>query len=200
MPDKPTDSDLVERARGGDSDAFAELVGRYRNIVVGFSYNIVGDSHAAEDLAQETFIKAYGSLASLEDPAKFGSWLRVIARHTCMDHLRAQKGDVSLETLRSSGLDPAEAGAKPVDREIIVEEEEHEILEALRELREDYREIIILKHIEELSYREIADITELSVSGVGEKLSRVRQMLKKILEKKGKGSKNEPGPGGQEAR
>jgi len=185
--------ELVAKARGGDSDAFAELVRSYRNIVVGFAYNMVGDSFAAEDLAQETFIKAYASLATLEADEKFGAWLRVICRHTCMDHLRGKKGEVSLETLRSGGLDPAETGVRPVDRKIIVEEEEGLILDALRELRDDYREIIILKHIEELSYKEIAKITGLSVSGVGEKLSRVRQMLKEVLDEREKtGTKRPP--------
>ena len=186
----PSDAELVRDARSGSATASRELVRRFERPLLSLIVRMVHDRATAEDLAQESFIKAYESLANLEEREKFGSWLRVIARHTCMDHLRSLKGDVSLETLRSGGMDPAEA-TRPVDRDVIVEEEEQRVLDALRDLREDYREIIILKHIEELSYKAIAEICDLSVSGVGEKLSRVRQMLKKTLSKKRDGDKKE---------
>jgi RNA polymerase sigma-70 factor (ECF subfamily) len=175
------DARLVRAVLGGDEESYAELVRRYMNVVVGFAYNRVRDFHRAEDLAQDTFLKAFGSLASLQDHGKFGSWLLVITRHTCMDWLRASKDSVSLDDLRESGHEPeAEDAVASLDR-VGDEEIEQRILEAIHELREDYRDIIVMKHIDQKSYKEIGRLLGMSVSAVGEKLSRVRQILRKKL-------------------
>ena len=181
------DARLVRAALRGDQEAYSELVGRYMNIVVGFSYNRVGDFHRAEDIAQEAFLKAYNSLGSLQEPVKFGSWLLVIARHTCMDWLRANRPAVSLDQLRDAGHEP-ESPPTPEGFEAVSDAElEDRVLKAVHELREDYRDIIVMKHIDDLSYKEIGRLLGMSVSAVGEKLSRVRQILRKQLSKTVKG-------------
>ena len=177
------DDELARKAVSGDVSSFEELVRRHMNVVVGFAFSYTGDAFAAEDLAQEAFIKAFESLRNLEDPSKFGGWLRVICRNTCADYVRTRRTPVSLEALREAGQEPTDLSSlSPLD-DISGSETESAILREIASLREDYREIIVLRHIEDLSYRKIASILEMSVSA-GEKLSRVRDILRRRLRKK----------------
>ncbi len=84
-----TDSELVAATRGGDSDAYKELVGRYQGHVYGLAYSLVGDWAEAQDVAQETFIRAYVNLDQLRDPPKFAAWLRRVAFGVAMNWVRA---------------------------------------------------------------------------------------------------------------
>jgi RNA polymerase sigma-70 factor (ECF subfamily) len=154
------------------------------NILVGFIYNRVRDFYKAEDLAQDTFIKAHGSLDSLRDPTKFGSWILVIARHTCMDYLRSARETVSLDDLRDSGIEPHAVALDDAVDVLGDEEIEQHVLQAIQDLREDYRDIIVMKHVENLSYKEISALLDMSISAVGEKLSRVRQILRRKLKRR----------------
>jgi RNA polymerase sigma factor (sigma-70 family) len=175
---------LVRAAMKGDINAFEELIVRHRGAVVAQSYAVVGDYHVAEDLAQEAFVKAYESLADLKDPRKFAGWLSVIVRHTCVDWLRTRKGEVSLEAMKDEGFEIKEPVGGEASLSVEDAEEDRKVLAAMAELREDYREILVMKHMENMSYREIADRLNMTVSAVGEKLSRVRGILKSKLEKK----------------
>ncbi len=184
MPrERASDDEIAEKAVSGDRAAFEELVRRYMNIVVGFALSYTGDPFAAEDLAQESFIKAFESLRKLEDPSKFGGWLRVICRNTCADYVRSRRTPVSLEALRASGQEPTDSSATPFE-DVSGSETQSAVMREIASLREDYREIIVLRHIEDLSYKKIAALLGMSVSAVGEKLSRVRDILKRRLRKK----------------
>jgi RNA polymerase sigma-70 factor, ECF subfamily len=178
-----SDKDLVLQAIDGNTEAYGELVNRYQNEVRSLARAIVRSHQSAEDLSQDAFIKAYHSLSDLKEPEKFGGWICTILRHTALDFLRASKSMASLETLQEEGFEPKleapELGATVLE----AREEETRALDALKNLREDYREIIVLKHVEKLSYKEIARRLNMSVSAVGEKLSRVRSLLKRRLEK-----------------
>ncbi|MCX7804295.1 MAG: RNA polymerase sigma factor [Planctomycetota bacterium] len=177
---------LVRRALRGDLDAFEKLISRHRGAVVAQAYALVGDYHVAEDVAQEVFIKVYESLGDIKDPARFKGWLSVIVRHTCVDWARSyRKGDASLEAMKDAGMDVREPVGGEASATIEWREEDGRILAALAEMREDYREIIVMKHMEGMSYKEIAERLDMTVSAVGEKLSRVRGILKTKLEKKG---------------
>lgn len=180
-----TDGQLVGAALKGDTAAYGELVNRHQAAVNNLARTMVRDYQHAEDLAQDSFLKAYSFLTDLQEPEKFGGWVLTILRHTALDFLRAKKDAVSLETLQQDGFEPRDpAQADPQIAAVESHEDELRVLEALQSLREDYREIIILKHVERLSYKEIADRVNMTVSGVGEKLSRVRALLKQRLEKK----------------
>ena len=180
-----TDGQLVASSRNGDSTAYGELVNRHQAAVNNLARTMIRDFQYAEDLAQETFLKAYSFLGDLQEPEKFGGWILTILRHTALDFLRARKDSVSLETLQQDGFEPQDSVQDDAQSAVVEShEEEMRVLEALQGLRADYREIIVLKHVERLSYKEIAERTKMTVSGVGEKLSRVRALLKQRLEKK----------------
>jgi len=178
------DAKLVAMTAEGDTAAYDELVERYQNAAKNRAKSITKDYQAAEDVTQEAFIKAYAALKDLAEPHKYGVWLLRIVQHTALDHLRGRKDGISLETMKDQGYEaPRQTKGLQIEK-LENREEELRVLEALGELRPDYCEIIVLKHLEGLSYKEIAERLEMSVSAVGEKLSRVRGMLKRSLSKK----------------
>jgi RNA polymerase sigma-70 factor, ECF subfamily len=178
------DGKLAQMAIDGNADAYAELVGRYQHAVRNLARSMIRDFQHAEDLAQEAFIKAFNSLNALKEPDKFGPWIFTILRHTVLDYLRGNRDNVSLETLLEDGFEPqGRVEGEAAEATIEAHEEEQRTLAALASLRDDYREVIILKHVEKLPYKEIATRLNMSVSAVGEKLSRVRGLLRRRLEK-----------------
>jgi RNA polymerase sigma-70 factor (ECF subfamily) len=177
------DKKLVEMVLAGDRKAYDELVERHQAAAIAAAKNVVKDYQRAEDLAQEAFIKAYLELGRLQELNKFGQWLMTIVRHTAVDFLRAKKDGLSLDALRDQGWEAERFVADETAHVVEVREENLHILEVLGELREDYRRIVIMKHLEHRSYKEIARALGMSVSAVGEKLSRVRGILKERLEK-----------------
>lgn len=178
------DGQLVGMCLQGDLDAYDELVERYQNGARTRALSVVQDYQAAEDIAQEALVKAFNALKDLEDPQRFAGWLLTIVQHTALDFVRARREGMSLETLQEQGFE-APRDTRGLQLEKMEEREEDlKVLEAMGELREDYREILVLKHVEGLSYREIAARLDMTVSAVGEKLSRVRGLLKRRLEKK----------------
>ncbi len=180
---RPHDADLVRRVAAGDAAAFEPLVSRYSDTIVRFSHHMVGDFQAAEDIGQESFLRAFSHIGRLEDAGKFTTWLYSIARHLCLDWIRARRSTVSMDALEEEGV---EVAGDPDDRpEHFVEtgEMHGHVLAELQRLRPDYREILLMKHVYELSYKEISEVVGLSVSAVGEKLSRVRELLRKRLRK-----------------
>jgi RNA polymerase sigma-70 factor (ECF subfamily) len=179
-----TDAQLVELTRNGHPDAYDELVARYQNTVRSRAFAVLTDYQAAEDVAQESFIKAYSALGTLAEPERFGGWLVTIVQHTALDLLRSRKDNPSLETMREQGFEAPRPTRGLQIEKIADREEEARVLEVLSDLRADYREIIVLKHVEKLSYKEIAARLGMTTSSVGEKLSRVRGLLKQRIEKK----------------
>jgi RNA polymerase sigma-70 factor (ECF subfamily) len=181
--DLHSDAELVRGAVAGDTAAFEPLVRRYSDMIVRFSHHMVGDFQAAEDIAQEAFLKAFSHIGRLEDAAKFTTWLYSIARHLCLDWIRARRSTVSMDVLESDGVEiPGDPDDLP-ERYFETGEMHGQVLAELQRLRPDYREILLMKHVYELSYKEIGEVAGLSVSAVGEKLSRVRELLRKRLRK-----------------
>jgi RNA polymerase sigma-70 factor (ECF subfamily) len=170
---------LVHRCLAGEKGAFDELVRQNMNVVFGLVVSMVHNFHTAEDIAQEVFTKAYVSLPRLQEPQKFRNWVCRIARNCCLDHLRQRQVQSSLESSFVQLAEP-EAREVPGYRDLS-EEMNTRLLNAIDQLRDDYREILILKHLNGLSYKDIGGILNMSVSAVGEKLFRVRQMLKRKL-------------------
>jgi RNA polymerase sigma-70 factor (ECF subfamily) len=178
------DRELVRMALDGDTEAFGELVCRHQHAVRLLAKGMVKDYQTAEDLAQEAFIRAYHSLADLKEPDRFAGWVCTILRRTALDFLRLNKNVVSLDVLRDEGFEPPQESTDAGAATLVTQEDDARVLEVLQNLREDYRDIIILKHVEKLSYKELAQRLNMSVSAVGEKLSRVRALLRRRLEKK----------------
>src|SRR3989304_10198768 len=89
--DEASDRQLVARTRGGEADAFGELVGRYQNSVFNVCYRLLGDPAEAEDLAQEAFLRAFRRLASFDAERPFGPWMRRVAANLCLNMLQQRR-------------------------------------------------------------------------------------------------------------
>jgi RNA polymerase sigma-70 factor (ECF subfamily) len=164
---RPTDRQLVARARQGDREAFGELVDRYRDMVYGLGYHLTGDFEAARDLAQEAFVQAFVKLGQLREPAKFAGWLRTIAtnlhRAQCR---RRQVSTVALEAATGTADAPPPSETKVVVRE------------ALARLRAPDRLALTLAYVGGYSQAEIAGFLGVRPETVKTRLARARQHLR----------------------
>jgi len=183
-----SDQQLVRRALKGDERAFEELVRRYQRPILNFIARMVGNYDLALDLSQDVFVKAFVALRSYNENFKFGSWLFKIASNTVIDHLRkggpplssldkhvsTEDDEVQLD-LASNGLVPEEELEQTETREILVR--------LIKQLPEAYREMIVMRHVNELSYEEMADIAALPLGTVKNRTFRAREMLRRMIEK-----------------
>lgn len=163
-------------AQKGNQAAFMQIVEAYQRPVYNLCYRMLGDMHEAEDAAQETFLRAFTKLDSYQASRKFSSWLLSIASHYCIDRLRQRRHQIvswdDLPPGRSvpdMALQPEEAALKTEATDSL-----HALLETLAP---DYRAAIILCYWHELSYEEIAQTLDTSVSAIKSRLFRARKMM-----------------------
>ncbi|HXG63003.1 MAG TPA: sigma-70 family RNA polymerase sigma factor [Planctomycetota bacterium] len=178
------DAVLIERSRKGEPGAFEALMSKYANLVGSIAFNIVGDPHVAGDITQETFLKVYRNLARLEDPRRFKGWLCSIVRTTCVDWLRKERvKPCSLEKISEDGLEPEGEFLGGVFRQTSTEVEElrEKILHIVNGLPRIYQQIIFLRHLRKMTYREMSDFLGLPVATIESRLYRARIMLKNKL-------------------
>jgi RNA polymerase sigma-70 factor (ECF subfamily) len=178
---------LVERARSGDAPAFTELVSRYGRKIFRLAKHITGSIEDAEDVLQETVLKAYEHLGGFHGDSRFYTWIVRIAVNESLMKLRKRKSD------RTVPLDdPVDSGEDTMVREIAVwgddpeqkysREELKEILEeAIASLKPAFRTVFLLRDVEELSTEETAEALELSVPAVKSRLLRARLQLRERL-------------------
>lgn len=171
-----TDGELVKHALAGDLTAYPELIGRYMNALYALGYQMSGDFHLAQDIAQEALVKGYFQLSALKEPEKFGSWIYAIARRTCIDWMRKNRRE-------TAGLHLAEDAAEPVPVEEAVEERirQEAVWQALRKLRLPYRETAILHLMSGLSAPQIGKMLNVSVSAVESRIRRAKGQLRQEL-------------------
>jgi len=180
---------LIEGARAGDQNAFAELVNRYERKIYRLAKNITQNDEDAEDVLQEAFLKAYSHLDTFQGQSKFYTWLVRIAVNEALMKLRKRKAD------RTVSLDePTDTGEDTVVREIAVwgddpeqkytREELRSILDnAIQSLKPAFRTVFTLRDIEELSTEETAEALGISIPAVKSRLLRARLQLREKLTK-----------------
>lgn len=175
-----SDAELVAGARAGDAAAFGTLVRRYQSAVYRLAYGMVGDWATAQDLTQDAFIRAYQKLDTIEDPARFGGWLRRIAFRLGLSHLAAARRDLrDLQDVE----DLPELLAEPDAVEALeAREVGTALLEAIRELPARYRVPLALQHVEGLSQERIAGFLGVPIGTIKSLVSRARRLLRVELE------------------
>jgi RNA polymerase sigma-70 factor (ECF subfamily) len=173
---------LVEAARQGDRSAFGRLVKAYQGPVYNLTYRMLGNQEEAEDAAQEAFLRAYRKLDSYDAARKFSTWLLSIASHYCIDQLRRRR--LNWLSLDDEGVPPdAMTSHQPgPERHAIQSEHEAQIQALLDTLAADYRAVVVLHYWYGLSYDEIAQTMDSSVSAVKSRLFRARRMLAQQLQ------------------
>ena len=182
------DRDLVATAVSGVEGSFEELVRRYQRPISAYVYRMVGNYESALDLTQEIFIKVYSSLDRYRAEFKFSTWIYKIAHNAAVDHLRraatreqslvvgpvGDQFDLPIESTRLSPEQESEQRERRVEIETVV-----------RALPANYRELIILRHSQDLSYEEIVEVTGLPLGTVKNRLFRAREMMRQQFVEKG---------------
>ena len=187
-PNALADGELVQNALAGRETSFEELVRRYQRPIAAYVYRMVGDYDAALDLTQEVFIKVYNSLIRYRPEFKFSTWIYRIAHNAAIDHLRrhavreqslttgidGERREISIESRR---LTPEQESEK--------KEQRSEIESVVQLLPSPYRELIVLRHSQDLSYDEIAEVTGLPLGTVKNRLFRAREAMRDHLLQRG---------------
>ena len=171
----PTDRDLILRARRGDPEAYGDLVSRHQTGVFNVCYRILHNRADAEDLAQETFIRALDRLHTFDLEREFSPWIRRVAANLCLNHIEAQKPSAPLDEERDE--DKTQSPGEQVE----VKERSEQIRSALATLPPHYRLVVELRHYQELSYDEIASELNIPLSDVKSHLFRARKLLAEKL-------------------
>jgi len=183
-----TDRDLVASAVSGVEGSFEELVRRYQRPISAYVYRMVGNYESALDLTQEIFIKVYNSLNRYRSEFKFSTWIYKIAHNAAVDHLRRTSTREQSLVVGAEGEQfdlPIESGRLSPEQESEQRERRVEIETVVRALPANYRELIILRHSQDLSYEEIVEVTGLPLGTVKNRLFRAREMMRQQFVEKG---------------
>jgi RNA polymerase sigma-70 factor (ECF subfamily) len=181
----PTDARLVEHALAGSQDAYRTLVDRHSRAVLTLVSRMVRDQGVAEELAQDAFVKAFAALRSFDPSYKFSNWVLRIAHNVAIDHLRrARPAVVSIDD-DSSGRDLADVladGREPSAFDLAVRRDFRTDLEAaLGRLRPEFRRLVVMRYLEDMSYKDIAEVVGLPLGTVKSHLHRARAALGRHL-------------------
>lgn len=183
-----SNEDLMEQFQAGYEQAFNELVNRFQDRLHNFLYRYTHDHQDCEDLVQETFLRVYRSRHSYERIAKFSTWMYTIALNLAKS-LYKKKQRMTTVTIHKDESDPEDRPMKLEDSNILPDDSLHEKMcmdhleKALKELNEDFREVVVLRDIQQLAYDEIAEITDLPMGTVKSRINRGRAELQDLLEK-----------------
>jgi RNA polymerase sigma-70 factor (ECF subfamily) len=176
-PNSPEQTMWLRRTKNGDRTAFSNIVEKYQRPVYNLCYRMLGNAEDAEDAAQEAFIRAYAKLDTYDDTSKFSTWLFSIASHYCIDRLRSRRFNlISWDDLGSWYQFPDQDSPQP-EMVLIEAEAAQEVQTRLNVLPPDYRMALILKYWYAMSYQEIAQTLETTVSAIKSKLFRARKMM-----------------------
>ncbi|MEE8169579.1 MAG: sigma-70 family RNA polymerase sigma factor [Phycisphaerae bacterium] len=179
------DADCVSRALAGDLRAFDELVERYQRRVVGVAYRVLGNSADAADVCQDAMLRAFRSLSSLSEPARFGAWLTRIACNLALNFRRDRRPALSLasEEIQGAAENPATAGqsVRRAGDPMLTEETKAAIDSAIERLPEKQRLSLILFALEGMPHKEVAVILECIVDAVKWNVFQARKRLKDEL-------------------
>ena len=179
---KNDDVQLIQRVLEGDDTAFSTLVRKYQRSVHALAWRKIGDFHIAEDITQDTFLKAYQKLSTLKEPQSFASWLYVITTNHCKAWFRKkQSWAQSLENTSSIQVEKATySGYIIAENERVTEETQREVVKKLlAKLQESDRTVITLHYLGGMTYEEISNFLGVSEATIRNRLYRARRRLKK---------------------
>jgi RNA polymerase sigma-70 factor, ECF subfamily len=173
---------LIERARQGDAAAFERLVLQHERYVYNMALRVVSNPEDAQDIAQQSFVRAWQSLPQFRGEARFSTWLYRIVTNLCYSRLPRIRRELSaLDTDENAlGLPDERQGPESV---VLAAGVRHAVQEAFAALPESYRLLVTLRHLQEMSYEEIAQVTGMPLGTVKTGIFRARRILRTALEK-----------------
>ena len=174
-PEKVGDGEIVRAVLAGDRERYAELVDRYRDRYARYAARMLGSADAGEDAVQDAFVRAYDQLAQCHEPDKFVGWFFLILRNRCFAERRRSRGYAPLEAAAAlAAVEQSDNGAETAERRRALQL-------ALLELTAEQREVFVLKHVEGLSYGEIAERLSTSVPSLKMRMHRAYDRLRDQL-------------------
>jgi len=181
---------LLERAKKGDIAAFELLVEGYQKKAFNIAYRMLGNYDDANDLVQETFIRIFKSIKNFKEQSSFSTWVYRITTNVCLDELRKRKNKNFVSIDEDIKLDDSDVKRQiesdaPTPEETLERKEIKKIVgDAIGELSEEHRLVVVLRDIQGFSYEEIARITKCPEGTVKSRINRARQALKEVLKTK----------------
>jgi RNA polymerase sigma-70 factor (ECF subfamily) len=175
--DTASDGEIVRAILGGDIERYAVLVERYRNRYARFATRMLGSRDAAEDALQDALVRAFDRLAECREPDKFAGWLFLILRNRCFAEWRRQRRESRLPEDAAAAVEASERSDGPVERR----ERAGALGRAVGRLTPEQREAFVLKHVEGLSYEEMARLTGATVASLKMRMHRAYDRLRELL-------------------
>ena len=191
LPDDP-DTRLIERLVARDERAFNELVRAYEGRIVRLVARMIGNQEEAKDLAQDVFVQVFKAIGSFRGDSKFSTWIYRIAVNLCKNRVKylkvrhaSEQDELDSVTEKSLG-DARPAGGQGLgrpDEQMAGKQVERIVQQAIQELEPSFRECLVLRDVEELSYEEIEEITGLAAGTVKSRIHRARAQLREKVER-----------------
>jgi RNA polymerase sigma-70 factor (ECF subfamily) len=180
---------LIQQALVGDQSAFSRLKQKYHDAIFNLIYRMIWEKDEVEDLTQEAFIKAFASLSTFNNEYAFSTWLYKIATNNCIDYIRKKKLqtfsiDKPIESKESDFSFELPDSTYEPDKAMISSQRKKLLEDAINSLPPKYRQVIVMRHQEDLEYQEIAQILKLPLGTVKAHIFRAREMLYKYLRDK----------------
>ncbi len=189
MTKEHSDEELLRRFNEGDADAFAELVRRYERPLYNFILRSVRRRERADELLQDVFLKVVQRSSDFKGQSKLSTWLYTIARNLCIDHSRKMvfRRHQSLDAPRAGTEDgptllerTAAEGAEP-DRAAVMEDLKRRIADAIEELPEEQREVFLMRHVQGMRFKDIADVIGVPENTVKSRMRYALERLQRAL-------------------
>ena len=183
MMDSKTESEIIARVLKGDRQAYAMLVEEYKGPIFNLAYRMTDSLEEADDLTQETFIRAYQNLHRFDRDKKFFTWLYTIGINLIRNHLKKNVRDISYLAAADSVLEHHAQKHTTEVGETLSDDRMIRLEQVIRKLPVDLREAIILKFVQDLTFEEVANLTGDSVSAVKMRIYRGLENIKQMMEK-----------------
>ncbi len=184
-----SDSEILSDVAGGDIEAYGKLVHRYRGRLYNFVFRFVGEPETAEDIVQETFLRAFRKREDYKAIANFSTWLFTIAGNLAKSELRRRKRwrlfSLDRDEESDTGLDLPDETFRP-DKMTESSITDVQIQRAIGSLSDNYRQVVLLRDVEGLSYQEISEVVNCPVGTVKSRVSRARLKLQQKLRNEGR--------------
>jgi RNA polymerase sigma-70 factor (ECF subfamily) len=177
------DQQLITASKHGDQDAFARLVQRYQRRIFNLVYRMLQQYEEASEITQETFLAAWQGLPSFRGDARFATWLYRIAYNCALKQLETRKRDKALRVaLQAEQALQSHVGYESTDAQMDEHERQAFVQEHLSRLPAKYRIVLILRHLQDMSYEEMAEILTMPIGTIKTHLFRARNLLKERLQ------------------
>ena len=187
--DELSDVEILAEVAAGDIDAYGKIVGRYRGRLYNFVFRFVSDRETAEDIVQETFLRAFRKRKEYRAIANFSTWLFTIAGNLAKSELRRRKRwrlfSLHRDSDSDTGIELPDESFRP-DKVAESSMTDVQIQDAIRSLPENYRQVILLRDVEGMSYQEISEIVDCPVGTVKSRVNRARIKLQQKLRQEGR--------------